>query len=686
MLLPGPQHRHRGEPGARRAHRPDLRGHRLASWDGLFDLSREAPAAAWFPWAPRRAWRPPSTRPIAAVTFTLEEILGDTAAKPLGSIVIASVIASVVERWILGEHAAVQRARLRLNSISELPFYLLLGLLAGRGRGRLQRVAAEAARVVQDASAGCPPGRPRAPAGCVLGVLGSVGAAADRLRERLRRRVSAARGRAAGLAALEAAAHPRRPQARRHRRVLRVRLVGRHLRPVPLHRRHAREGWSGSWPALLLADPRTQPGAFALVGMGAVFAGIVRAPITSIVIIFEMTNNYSVILPLMAANITSYALASRLSPAPIYDALLMQDGLHLPHRQPAPPPAGPDRPAMTRGARFGAESDETVADASGLGRRCRAHKAYRRRGPAGEAGRRAGAADIGARGRRATGRPPLRELARPASVHAHPGPCARHRCWPSSAASARPSFPSSAARTPRKLLGIVTMQAIAAAMAREAADETAVVGCGRLSRRPRRGRDRRARTRAGAARRYTLAMGGTDLRGVLPDALMASATRRCSGRGGAAARPARAACAGRATWSRVRAQRFGDPRQHRPRVRRSAAASPGHDTRCTAASTVPVVGRVDAAALCGDAQEAPAGRRVGSGRRRIEALPLQTLQHPGERAGMNVEQLRKPAGRDPRKASDEADGQPLRSRDADGRIHRLRRLLETRGRAPRSGA
>ena len=65
--------------------------------------------------------------------------------------------------------------------------------------------------------------------------------------------------------------------------------------------------------------------------MGAVFAGIVRAPITSIVIIFEMTNNYSVILPLMAANITSYALARRLSPMPIYDALLMQDGIHLPH-------------------------------------------------------------------------------------------------------------------------------------------------------------------------------------------------------------------------------------------------------------------------------------------------------------------------------------------------------------------
>lgn len=83
----------------------------------------------------------------------------------------------------------------------------------------------------------------------------------------------------------------------------------------------------------LLMNPATQPGAFALVGMGAVFAGIVRAPVTSIIIIFEMTNNYTIILPLMVANITSYVLAAKLSPRPIYDALLMQDGIHLPQTE-----------------------------------------------------------------------------------------------------------------------------------------------------------------------------------------------------------------------------------------------------------------------------------------------------------------------------------------------------------------
>ncbi|MBI2951714.1 chloride channel protein, partial [bacterium] len=91
-------------------------------------------------------------------------------------------------------------------------------------------------------------------------------------------------------------------------------------------------GGMGILTQSVLGDPSTQPGAFALVGMGAVFAGIVRAPVTSIIIIFEMTRNYAIILPLMIANITSYLLATRLSPTPIYDALLLQDEIHL-HRE-----------------------------------------------------------------------------------------------------------------------------------------------------------------------------------------------------------------------------------------------------------------------------------------------------------------------------------------------------------------
>jgi len=75
-------------------------------------------------------------------------------------------------------------------------------------------------------------------------------------------------------------------------------------------------------------------GAFALVGMGAVFAGIIRAPITSVLIIVEMTGGYSLILPLMIANMLAYGIARHYRPTPIYEALLEQDGVQLHEKMP----------------------------------------------------------------------------------------------------------------------------------------------------------------------------------------------------------------------------------------------------------------------------------------------------------------------------------------------------------------
>lgn len=72
------------------------------------------------------------------------------------------------------------------------------------------------------------------------------------------------------------------------------------------------------------------PGAYALVGMGALFAGIVRAPMTSVLMIFEMTRDYSVIVPLMIANLVSLFVATRFQKQPTYEALAHQDGIHLP--------------------------------------------------------------------------------------------------------------------------------------------------------------------------------------------------------------------------------------------------------------------------------------------------------------------------------------------------------------------
>ena len=72
------------------------------------------------------------------------------------------------------------------------------------------------------------------------------------------------------------------------------------------------------------------PGAYALVGMGTAFAGIIRAPMTSVVMIFEITRDYAVIVPLMISNLVSFFISSRLQKESIYESLARQDGIHLP--------------------------------------------------------------------------------------------------------------------------------------------------------------------------------------------------------------------------------------------------------------------------------------------------------------------------------------------------------------------
>jgi CIC family chloride channel protein len=81
------------------------------------------------------------------------------------------------------------------------------------------------------------------------------------------------------------------------------------------------------------------PGAYALVGMGTLFAGIIRAPMTSVFMIFEITQDYQILVPLMVANLLSFIIARGVQPTPLYHALLQQDDVHLPsglRRRPTP--------------------------------------------------------------------------------------------------------------------------------------------------------------------------------------------------------------------------------------------------------------------------------------------------------------------------------------------------------------
>ena len=75
------------------------------------------------------------------------------------------------------------------------------------------------------------------------------------------------------------------------------------------------------------------PGAYALVGMGTAFAGVVRTPLTSVFMIFEITRDYTIIVPLMVSNLIAYFISHKLQRQPIYEALSAQEGVHLPTAQ-----------------------------------------------------------------------------------------------------------------------------------------------------------------------------------------------------------------------------------------------------------------------------------------------------------------------------------------------------------------
>ena len=72
--------------------------------------------------------------------------------------------------------------------------------------------------------------------------------------------------------------------------------------------------------------------------MGTLFAGIIRAPMTSVFMIFEITQDYQILVPLMVANLLSFLISRRYQPTPVYHALLEQDHIHLPSAvlKPAP--------------------------------------------------------------------------------------------------------------------------------------------------------------------------------------------------------------------------------------------------------------------------------------------------------------------------------------------------------------
>jgi CIC family chloride channel protein len=370
-----------------------------------------------------------------------------------------------VERWLIGEHPLFSVPAYKLNTLGELPFYLLLGLLAGVAAYAFN-VSLLRLRAWCSAQRHVPTWATPGAGGLVVGVLGLTGLLAT------------------GSASVFGVGYQQLALGLQGPLPLKLLIVLGALKLAATVVSYSSGssggifgpslyigGMMGGVVGLLAASmlgEGTAPGAFALVGMGAVFAGIVRAPITSIVIIFEMTNNYSIILPLMAANITSYALARRLSPAPIYDALLLQDGLHLPHASGHALRKVQVATALIRDATT-LDATWTVVEA-----RDRLHAAddrassYAVLDAEGHLVGMVEASEIGGAMEAGRGSHRIGALARPASVHAHPDHSLDTALVKLGRLGAS-ALPVVSRKDTKKLLGIVTMRAIAVAMAREAA-------------------------------------------------------------------------------------------------------------------------------------------------------------------------------------------------------------------------
>lgn len=261
--------------------------------------------------------------PIAGVFFALEVISGEFSASLVSIVVISSVTASVVARAIFWGNNPVfpVAGGYALSSPYEILFFALLGIIAGLFAVLEIKTTYKIEDMFEEWKS-VPEWVKPAVGGLVVGIIG----------------ISFPQVFGAGYATIDAAL--------KGNLTLYLLVILIFLKLIAVTFTLGSGGSGGVFaPSLfmgamlggalgvvlneLLPGLTTISGAYALVGMGAVFAGAAQAPITSIIMIFEMTNDYRIILPLMTACVLSYVIASQLHRESIYTLKLSRKGIKL---------------------------------------------------------------------------------------------------------------------------------------------------------------------------------------------------------------------------------------------------------------------------------------------------------------------------------------------------------------------
>jgi chloride channel protein, CIC family len=261
--------------------------------------------------------------PISAVLFVIEEVIGRWSAGILGSVVLSAISSVVVMRWFLGSEPLFRIPAIQLVNPKELLAYAVLGIVGGL----VSVVFAKSIAVLRPRLRELPRWTQyfqSSIAGLIIGCIGASGAAQIM---------------GAGYESIDLAMHNQFTW-----KVLAMLVVlkiiattlsftsgtpGGMFAPA-LFIGAMLGGTVGNLEHLFFPSLTGSIATYALVGMGVLFAGFLRAPMTSVFMVLEVSGNYSVIVPVIIANTFAYVISRALQPAAIFDVLTRQDGLELP--------------------------------------------------------------------------------------------------------------------------------------------------------------------------------------------------------------------------------------------------------------------------------------------------------------------------------------------------------------------
>lgn len=262
--------------------------------------------------------------PIAGVLFALEIVLGTFAVTALSPVVVASVMGAVVARWARGpDPAFVIPSQFVFSSPAELWLYLVLGLACGVLAALFVRGFFGAQDVLHRVT-GNRPALAAVVAGLLVGGLGFIhpeviGDGRHGIELVLASQLTGVAALGIGLLKIVSSG---------------LTMGGGGAGGVftpSLFVGAAFGSFFGLTVASLFPGMGITPEAYALVGMAGLVSGATFAPLTAIIIIFEMTDDYGLILPLMIVCVISYLVARRINTESIYSEALRRSGDHIRH-------------------------------------------------------------------------------------------------------------------------------------------------------------------------------------------------------------------------------------------------------------------------------------------------------------------------------------------------------------------